>query len=68
MPQTSPAPTAKPYPDWMLESIQRYQTALTGGAKADNGRYCLCREFDRYGECPHTDHLIQQQQEVAYVH
>jgi len=57
--QTTPAPVAKVFPDWMIESIARFKTSLTGGAKVDNGRYCLCREFDRYGECAHTDHLIK---------
>ncbi len=49
----------KTYPDWMLDSIQRYKTALTGGAPADNFRHCLCREFDKWGECSHTDYLIK---------
>ncbi len=65
--QTSPAPVAKPYPDWMLESIAQFKTALTGGARADNGRYCLCREFDKWGECPHTDYLINQTKEYQHV-
>lgn len=59
MTQTTPAPEAKVYPDWMLDSIQRYKTALTGGAKVDNGRTCQCHEFDRHGECSHTDYLLK---------
>jgi hypothetical protein len=59
MNQATPAPVAKTYPAWMLESIQQFKTALTGGAKVDNGRYCECREFDKYGECSHTDYLLK---------
>jgi len=67
MPQTSTAPAAKVYPDWMIDSVQQYKTALTGGAKADDGRYCLCREFDRYGECAHTDFIKKNQLEESHV-
>jgi len=58
--QTTPAPVAKVFPDWMLDSIQRYKTVLSGGAKVDNGRYCECREFDKWGECSHTDYLLKE--------
>ena len=44
-------------PKALIEEMHLFHTSLTTGAKVDNGRHCRCQEFDKWGECDHTETL-----------